>query len=153
MEGKPEEERFKEIEHWEKRYVGHLLFCIRNHLFSTAPGGDEELRKALKQRERDEGSMLNVPDFCFLCPSPHLLSHCRPGCRSRMLLSACYCLDQISLHICMYICVHKYIAHYSVHACAPPLTVILRLVKIDESLSGDKVYICLKQKAATQRYI
>lgn len=41
-------ENFKEIEHWERRYVGHLLFCIRNHLFSAAPGGDEELRKALK---------------------------------------------------------------------------------------------------------
>lgn len=48
LEGKPEKKRFKEIEHWERRYVGHLLFCIPNHLFSAAPGGDEELRKSFE---------------------------------------------------------------------------------------------------------
>lgn len=75
LEGKPEKERFKEIEHWERRYMGHLLFCIRNHLFSAAPGGDEELRKALKWRERDERSMLNVLDYAFWVPPDNPLSH------------------------------------------------------------------------------
>lgn len=39
-------------------YVGHLLFCIHNHLFSPAPGGDEELRKSFEIDQRHERSIL-----------------------------------------------------------------------------------------------